>query len=258
MIAISLVGCTNATGTQGAGSQITRPTSASISSPNLQRWWRHISTAGHGIDPAKYKLRTDYWSAVLYGPAYKVTTRALESPHYRQIFQYWLDRFCNAKSKPKADFRLLFSAPDLLMPLRGGPTNNARVKINSKQLPPSELTRRRLAVCRQEVVLLLHHPQCLRRYYHAVVWSGLLFPGGSANVGLALGRTIDETQHGFKRATKDEYWWWARNVIILLYATNRVDMLNGVEPNHLKMVFGKWVRWAKAHNYLFRAEQSTY
>ncbi len=95
-------------------------------------------------------------------------------------------------------------------------------------------------VKREQVKMFLEDERLLDRYYRAALWRGVLI---GPSIGLRLEEVADSTAAGF--AAADLYWDYAWSFVLLAHATQRDDLLQGVDADKLEPQFRKWHDWLK-------------
>jgi len=185
-----------------------------------------------------YELPVDYWLEVLTA-AHSAFWDFVRSDADDADLKDVLDQF--GKDGDQADFRLLFCDPFVLVPTGQG---NSKFKpfplVREKHgISSEEFHAISLKVCRLQVESFLGNPALLQRYYEAVLWSGWL----RFDDIVILARAADGTREGFESGPADDYWWYARNFLLLACATDRMDVLRGAEASLLKERFDSWYTW---------------
>ncbi len=150
--------------------------------------------------------------------------------------RYLVRRF--GKDGAEADARLLFGPFPMLCP----PGMNAE-KQNEEFAPGMTIRQWRgvvTAVKREQVIMFLEDKELLKRYYRAALWWGVtVWP----NIFFHLQDTAEVTARGFAAADQDSYWDSAWTFALLACATDRTDLLEGVEANQLGSRFNTWHKW---------------
>jgi hypothetical protein len=81
--------------------------------------------------------------------------------------------------------------------------------------------------------------ECLPKYYRWVGCFTPLLKQRGVNYFAAYGEKIRESF----RADNPDYWWEARNVCLMMYATGREDLVKGAEPDAIPQKFDQFVKW---------------
>lgn len=107
---------------------------------------------------------------------------------------------------------------------------------------PSAVKRQRHAA---EIVVrsLLNDPQSVEEYYRGVAWQrGMLrnLNGGGRNWMCFVADCIDEHIH---EGADPDYWIYARNFIVVAFATSRIDLLMNTKAEQLGPAFVSWYQW---------------
>jgi len=207
--------------------------------------WRKILAAS-ADDPDEYKQHlADYW-----GDIHAKCADAFEElegdPDYAQMVRYFVNQF--GKYGAQADMRWLIA--DVRMTL---PTTS--VRAGYFRHPVRGPVQRE--VCRALVCRFLQDPQLLRRYYVATLWSGLFvrpeekLPSGYRRQAFSFELVVLHACKGLAEAPPSEYWWYARNFLLVVHATGRDDLLKGADPTNLKKESAEFRRWfAQNKSYL--------
>lgn len=151
---------------------------------------------------------------------------------------YLISQF--GKHGPQADLRLLFGAPHVFLPVA------SERKLQRWDLPrgvlpldEAEIRRIRMAVCRYQTELFVRQPNELLRYTHAVFW----FRALRADDPHITEVVIDGIVAAMSSHANDDYWWAARNFLVLACATERMDLIAGTPADSLRQSFEQWHRW---------------
>ena len=168
--------------------------------------------------------------------------RLAASPTDHEGLRYVLAQF--GRFEPEADLRLLFGFPALMLPVaREQQLKPWNLPERYLGMPEKEVYRVRLRVCRYQTEYLFANPEQLSRYTQAVFWSGALMAGYTKTadaLSVGVGKVMDA-------GDPDEYWWAARNFLILACATGRMDLLKGAAIDKLKERYQLWRPWFGTH-----------
>lgn len=99
--------------------------------------------------------------------------------------------------------------------------------------------------CKAQVTMFLQDRRLLARYYRALIWGGTLFFERENFHATALKAKAAAVSRGLTHETSADFWWYARDFVILAYATGRESDLTGVaatRPQLLKAA-REWVHW---------------
>ncbi len=97
-------------------------------------------------------------------------------------------------------------------------------------------------VCKAEVQRFLREPAVFRRYYQAVMWSGMLL-GSPEDQNSWFQYAAGELDRDFPAASAKDYWCYARQFMVLAHATGRDDLLMGVAATDLRRRCSVWYAW---------------
>jgi hypothetical protein len=152
----------------------------------------------------------------------------------RASLKFYIDQF--GKHGPQADFRWMVADVDTLLA-----SPFVRPRVASEKPKEKEFGKRQLLACELLVRKCLSDRSFLQRYYRAVIWSGLWLGTGKKHAASMLSQ-IQGTRDGFKDHP-EEYWWYARNFVLLAYATGREDILDRADAEKLQPRFVEWFEW---------------
>jgi hypothetical protein len=102
-----------------------------------------------------------------------------------------------------------------------------------------------LLISELQVRRFLQEPDTLRRYWDATAWIRTGFIGREDQSRVFVPFNAVMTARAFSEAPKEEYWWWARNFVVLAYATGRDDLLKDVAADQLSDRCSTWFKWFK-------------
>ena len=138
-----------------------------------------------------------------------------------------------AKSKDRVDFLAFFltSLPYSLQisipSLHGGTSQQDVSEIKVENSYSEAITRE-----------IVSDRDLLRRYTHLAFWSGAL---NEVNFDSIVDSLAGQLMEGDKR-----YWWRARNLVLLLSATGKHDLITPTtQLDKLRPVFLDWIQWMK-------------
>jgi hypothetical protein len=184
-----------------------------------------------------------YWIGVTQ-KCFKLTMQSLDgSKDERRFIEIFVSKFGSGGAQ--SDIRWILSCQDWTLdvsavwPVHGEKTESDR-KARNRQLLVAEFHTRRL----------LSDPKMLGRYYEAVVWYDWMF---SAQW---FPTYLHRTKTGLEREA--EYWWHARNFILLAHATGRDDLLRNAKPDDLKPRYEEWREWFDREGGFLRASMDSY
>jgi hypothetical protein len=145
---------------------------------------------------------------------------------------------------PEADLRLMLGGAPVLLPDRQGLIT---IDLVSRA---RERNRHRLALWRAvqlraaqaQVRLFTKRPELFERFYHMVLWSGLVFgPEGAYS---SFGILYHDLQNDIRAHVDDEYWWYARLFLILQRAAPVQERsAKDLKPEEL---YNQYVTWSAA------------
>jgi len=207
---------------------------------HAERYWNVIKSAS-ASEPKKGDPDeiTEYWTDIIL-QTMKSFEEMLEDTDKREVLTYYVERF--GKDGAQADMRWLVAYYPVTMNncQAGGlspPRDNRSKRWREIQLLFAEI----------HVRHLLANPKILSRYYQAVVWKGKFI---RAKEGWIM--EVGNTERSFSKKSDEEYWWYARNFVLMAHATGRDDLLQNVKPENLKGQFRKWQSWLKNEGVFLR------
>ena len=179
----------------------------------------------------------------------------LNQPNLDRKLAFFVNQF--GREGPEADIRWIAVYPSATLPLRSRPVSKGSdisvgdTTCRSLQMRLSEYLTRRL----------IAEPKIRRRYWHVVAWRGAWFIGYPNKThpfmepSVVFPLTAGFTYRGITRGPKDEYWWWARNFVLLAHATGRDDLLKNANPAQLHKVAKQWYRWYTKNERFLRPDK---
>lgn len=142
-----------------------------------------------------------------------------------KVMKYFVDQF--GKHGAQADMRWIFSGIMYTMPdWRYPPFGNQPEYVRGKQLKMAELITRRL----------LKDKEFMKRYHRAVLWHGDLFSK-------FMTRTINAAKKGLEKKDNEEYWWYARNLVLIIHAFGQDKLLKDVKPEEINKLIPPFIKW---------------
>jgi len=98
-------------------------------------------------------------------------------------------------------------------------------------------------VSKIQVDMFLEDPDLLERYYNLIIWSGQ-FSSASLNEWWSFVRRVVGLDEFLYTDERDpDYWWYARQFMLLAHATGRDDLLRDVDPTDLSPRCETWDNW---------------
>jgi hypothetical protein len=211
----------------------------------VKRSWQAILDA----KPNKKEFSTDaeYWFPIL-DVAEKEAKTLFSKDHRAARIKFFVDQF--GKHGGETDFRWVLTDLWCALPARGGfLPSNEQVSLEDRD--------RFLVFAEAHVRRLLADPKLLDRYYRFVVWSQVYFgkvgPHGDSLTPVRWSIVREQFQ---KHKEPPDYWWLARDVLLLAAATGQTDLLKDAKPEELRGVFEKIDAWiAENEKYLVADEK---
>jgi hypothetical protein len=140
------------------------------------------------------------------------------------------------------DYAYTLAAPTIMLPVFRLPMRATNPTTRDVARLREEFHRALVAVCEAQVKLFLARPDLLDRYVCFFVWSRTLL-GPPDSQWSALGVAIADINSGVAGASKEDYWVYARNMLLVMRLTGRDDLLRGATPESLSERFGQWRAW---------------
>lgn len=206
--------------------------------------WRTIRTTLPAKPLDQYQT-IDWWWNELLVKNNDAFWAACAPPNVEKTLVFLTRQF--GKHGADADLRLLLAEPSVMLAQHYPEPGAATLGDPS---PHSDWRARvidaQTIVARVQVDMFLRDPKLLHRYYQALMWSRQCFYPG-----LALGYKLTSLEKHFDDEIDGDYWWHARDFVIVAHATGRDDLLKGAAPNDLYSRFVEWRRWVdKNYEYL--------
>ncbi len=102
---------------------------------------------------------------------------------------------------------------------------------------------------------MLKDEKTLKRYWHVHAWYGGRFIGGSESHRIHFPLTAQNTRDGLLQGNPEQFWFWARNFVLLAHGTGRDDLLKNSSPDDLKTRCSVWYDWLKENGARLRADR---
>ncbi len=210
-----------------------------------KEFWKNIRSA-HADDPEGYKTEARlYWEDI----ARRCELAFMElkhEPDMRPVLKYYVDQF--GRHGPQADFRWAAAHHTIMLSACG------RFPVYSNfykhyPVPPKVafLSEAEELVCELIVRRCMKEPDFQRRYHHILLWDqGILGCDREDRISSqdqTLSLLAQALKEDFSERTRNHYWWYARNVVILAYATGRDDLLRDSEPEGLAETSVRLTKW---------------
>ncbi|UCG48790.1 MAG: hypothetical protein JSU94_03230, partial [Phycisphaerales bacterium] len=98
-------------------------------------------------------------------------------------------------------------------------------------------------VCKIQVRMFLKDPDLLERYYNVVIWSEVFLKDhGPMEMG-QWWSLLRKLGLDWDSMDGDDYWWYAREFVLLAHATGRDDLLRDGDSMELYEACEKWRAW---------------
>ncbi|MBN67862.1 MAG: hypothetical protein CME32_01100 [Gimesia sp.] len=163
--------------------------------------------------------------------------KIIDSSNQREGLEYFVNQF--GRGGAQADMRWLIAARTMMLPA------DRNLKPTSQD---DKLRQAQNAFAELQVRQFLEHPRLLDRYYHSVIWFDHMF--NKIFFSTYLGNVQKKLQSD---KSQNDYWWYAQNLLLLVHATNRDDLLEDAKPEELIPVFEQWYQWLKINGIFLTA-----
>jgi hypothetical protein len=207
-------------------------------SDEVKKQWKVIQTFGRKKSGHETE---DYWNPVL-AKSFKVfLAMTSDEDDLETNIRYFVSQF--GKHDTEADFRWLVAHwGGICGPSAGTEPHDA--------VEDPHWHRIQCEFAKQQVFVLLKDKKYLRRYQRAVVWHELFYARRILSIRIGV------TKRKISKRDVDDYWWHARNAILLIHATERDDLLKDADPAKLDEVYAEWQKWLKANGVYLRAREN--
>jgi hypothetical protein len=166
-----------------------------------------------------------YWTDILYNSGMILWTAFLTSSEDEQgmIVRCMVDSV--GRDGGSNDFRLLYADSHLSFPLRWTLEDHMEaLAVTNSNIPPPMYRHLLCEMAKYQAKRMLRDRLFLFRYYQAVRWNksylSIHYP---SHAGISGSAGITFTM--LHEAKGDDWWWYARNMIVLTYAVDRMDLL---------------------------------
>lgn len=167
---------------------------------------------------------------------------------YLEDHEEHLRRLINqfGKHGPMVDMRLCIADAPVMFPQDWDRPAEPFLKAGRPELRRIEEEYRAIQnlVSKIQVEMFLENPNALERYYDALIWSHQFLRYGENEWRSLISKFVglDEFWCRFDGGDAD-YWWYAREFVLLAHATGRDDLLRDVDPTDLYSRYEKWDEW---------------
>jgi len=190
------------------------------SDPNI--WWLDLASA----------LNMEFW-------------RLCWSQDYEQHVARLISRF--GKHGPMVDMKLCLADPAFVAQHYDHPPQLFPVEIRRK-VPALETTAAkerqiRNLISKLQVETFLEAPELLERYYNMLIWSNQFFSGSHNEWWALLRMIVGLDEFLYQDTSHPDYWWYARQFMLLAHATGRDELLRDVDPTDLSPRCEIWNDW---------------
>ena len=219
---------------------------ASAVPPGMEKRWQAFLSQAPAVSEQRDPNATDWWADVILA-CHKQFWLACREFGPDVTASFFAQQF--GQSGTDADFRVLFAEPEVMVPQEYTKPVESRHATNQALVAAAQLIRKaQLAAARAQVELFLDQPEQLHRYYQAALWCGLMFRGAPFHH-LKLVQKYTGLKNEFRPLPDSDYWWYARDFMVLAYATCSEDLLGGATPGEMYERFLKWKERIEPHIY---------
>jgi len=157
---------------------------------------------------------------------------------------------------PMVDMKICITDARIMLALDSNQSNQVLPGELRKALPSlARLEARyrqiRNFVAKTQVEMFLKRPDLLDRYYNVVVWSHQ-FLGSTLGQWWSLMSKVSELAESWRplyydAAAYSDYWYYARDFMLVAHATGRDDLLQDVDGGELYQRYEKWDAWLQTN-----------
>lgn len=205
--------------------------------------WLAVNNASIGGSQGDQLRSADSWRELL-GKCFRVFFDHLEKASDRKhALEYFVDQF--GRHGPHADIRWLMASGPITLPMSN---SMPRFAMSAEEHPQEAwMYDAQLYVSKLLAERCLADKDFLARYYWSVLWSEQYLGPDQLNYlhrqELAVPAAIDSVSDGFADRPAAEEYYFARNGILLFYATGRDDLLKQAKPEDIKRRFDPFEKW---------------
>jgi len=150
------------------------------------------------------------------------------------------------------DFLLLYGGTCFFLPICGDLLDDYPFSVTKHGFDGTTYREFLIDASRCVVLRIINDAELRDRYYRAFLWAR---PMPNTRLGLRQS-AIDTLQHMRIGAADDDFWFYARNVILIIHATGRDDLLKDVTPDDLPRLLRVWFAWYMDESVLIRIDDS--
>ncbi len=158
-----------------------------------------------------------------------------QSPNRPALMNAYVQKF--ATDTARSDFAWVLGYPGGVLPFSLSPSNDAEGKLRRAI---------QIEMAEAEVRLFLEQPEKRTRYCHLVVWSRVFAPNN-------LPKRRRDLQKGIRG---QDYWYHARNFVVLAELTSRQDLLKDAAPENLAGKATEWDEWLSTEGWRLRFDET--
>ncbi len=134
-------------------------------------------------------------------------------------------------SRPQEAYRLWLAAHDYLFPINRSPYGR-----------DPDLAEWQNTAAKVALEIIARDPERRARYFRMAVWHQSCLSGTLPDA------VADDIKFAMRKPESDGmYWWSLRNLAILLIATGREDLLNGLDRHNARERHQQWRAWIEAN-----------
>lgn len=216
------------------------------------QFWHKIRSV-EADDPRLLKTNPyEYWCDVAYKcrQEFYGELRAMGAKERSEVVKHYVQQF--GEDGAISDFHWLCCDMSLTLP---------GVRPTGHLLPPTDrewMVPIRKLLCQEIVQRCLRERSFLKRYYHAVMWSGAFLGTPKTDQGIRALALLHKTRQGIKTEDENEYWWWARNAVVLLYAFGHEMLLENAIADKLGAPTVRVAEWVYRNSHPFIADEKEF
>lgn len=188
--------------------------------PEPNEWWDDLISA----------LNMDFWHLCW-------------SEDYEQYLTSLIHQF--GKHGPMADMKLCIADASIMLAQDSPPPSmlfSAFQGIPELEKVAAKYTEIQNLVSKIQVEMFLQNPSVFERYYNMIIWSHQFLRNRSGMWGSFMYK-LNRLDESWDPLDEREYWWYAREFMLLVHATGRDDLLRRADATELYSCYEEWREW---------------
>ncbi len=222
-------------GAEGDDSATTRP---------VRKAWERIKSARP--DLAAKRGDVEYWLPI-YDSAADEFSMLSQGDRRLERISGFVEKF--GKDGAESDFRWMLASLHRTIPKNGAYSPLER-NFAGDPVEGADFAEETLAFCEAQVKLLVEDPKLRERYYRFILWSGMYFGKGDVDTATGVRYGYVKGRLAKDRRPKD-YWYLARDVVLLTHALGRSDLLTNADCRKMAEQFDRLDKWVNDNEQYF-------